>query len=107
MHKKCIRNNGSVGPWTRMILYGTELISFDTRLHLFKTRWLPMAQAMITSMVRVIGICCGVGLVDGFPKLRSDEAGVRAIWSESAVRISLMGSAKNDWFLESSTDLTK
>lgn len=105
MHKKCIRNNGAVGQWTRMILHGTELISFDTRLHLFKTRWLPMAQAMITSMVRVM-IYCGIGLVDGFPRLRSDEAGVRAIWSESAVRISLVGSAKNDWFLESSTHLT-
>ena len=90
-----------------MILHGAALKSFCTRLPLFKTRWLPMAQAMITSMVRVIGTCCGVGLVDGFPKLRSDEAGVRAIWSESAVRISLVGSAKNDWFLESSTDLTK
>jgi hypothetical protein len=66
-----------------------------------------MAQAMITSMVRVTWIYCGIGLVDGFPRLRSDEAGVRAIWSESAVRISLVGSAKNDWFLESSTDLTK
>lgn len=106
MQEKCIRNNGAVGPWTRMILLGTELISFDTRLPLFKTRWLPMAQAMITSMVRVM-IYCGIGLVDGFPRLRSDEAGVRAIWSESAVRISLVGSAKNDWFLESSTDLTK
>jgi hypothetical protein len=55
----------------------------------------------------VTWIYCGIGLVDGFPRLRSDEAGVRAIWSESAVRISLVGSAKNDWFLESSTDLTK
>ena len=57
-------------------------------------------------MVRVLWICCGIGLVDGLPRLRSDEARVRAVWNDSAVRISLVGSAKDDWFLESSTDLT-
>lgn len=47
-----------------------------------------------------------VGLLGAFSGLRSEEAAVRAVWNDSAVRISLVGSAREDWFLESSTRLT-
>lgn len=65
-----------------------------------------MTQHITTSIRRVLWICCWLGPLTGFHRLHSEEARVRAQWNGAAARVSVIGSAKEDWFLESATRLT-
>ena len=65
-----------------------------------------MTQRMNTSIRGVLWICCWLGPLTGLHRLHSEEARVRAQWNGAAARVSVIGSAKEEWFLESSTRLT-